>query len=135
GYIEETGAAQMLRDARVLPIYEGTNGIQAYDLVFRRLIRNRGETVKRHLAAMDAQLARLQQTALPQRDAIVQRFALALESLEEATSKLLWEGFGGPMAAAAVATPYLRLLGTVLAGSLLLRGAMAAAQATGEHRY
>lgn len=53
GFIEETGAAQFYRDARILPIYEGTNGIQAADLAFRKLIRDKGEMAKFYLQEMD----------------------------------------------------------------------------------
>src|SRR5208282_1223456 len=52
GYIEETGAAQHYRDARIAPIYEGTNGIQANDLIGRKLGRDGGETARRFIAAM-----------------------------------------------------------------------------------
>ena len=58
GYIEETGAAQHLRDARIAPIYEGTNGIQANDLVGRKLARDRGEAARELISEMRASLGR-----------------------------------------------------------------------------
>lgn len=54
GFVEETGAAQHYRDARILPIYEGTNGIQATDFIFRKIVRDQGETAKLYLSHMEA---------------------------------------------------------------------------------
>src|SRR5204863_9920359 len=59
GYVEETGAAQHLRDARIAPIYEGTNGIQANDLVGRKLMRDRGEAAATLVAEMRAAASNL----------------------------------------------------------------------------
>ena len=59
GFVEETGAAQHLRDARILPIYEGTNGIQAIDLVTRKLPLSGGAVVRAQIAAMRAIATRL----------------------------------------------------------------------------
>jgi 3-(methylthio)propanoyl-CoA dehydrogenase len=123
GYIEETGVAQMLRDARIAMIYEGTSGIQALDLVGRKLRMAEGrlpaalfEELRGDLAALDG----AGETPLhrPLSD--------ALEALEEATSWLQAEHDNDPDAAAAGATPYLRLFATTLGGFLLARSALAA---------
>src|SRR5690606_13073519 len=86
GFIEETGASQYYRDARIAPIYEGTNGIQAMDLVGRKLSMDNGESAKRLINEMKATLARLSSiySGKP-----VERFANAIESVEDATLWLL----------------------------------------------
>ncbi|MGF1630160.1 MAG: acyl-CoA dehydrogenase [Kiloniellaceae bacterium] len=124
GFIEETGAAQYYRDARILPIYEGTNGIQALDLLTRKLLRDKG-------AAMAALFAELR-AGLPPAGGAAELAALrpplaaAIEALEGATGWLLEEGDKSVVAAAAGATPYLALCGSVLGGWLLARGAVEA---------
>ncbi|HEX3885472.1 MAG TPA: acyl-CoA dehydrogenase [Stellaceae bacterium] len=117
GYIEETGAAQHLRDARIAPIYEGTNGIQANDLVGRKLGRDGGEAARGFFAEIRATLA-----DLPLRDELT----AGLAALDEATSHLV---AADPAAAAAGSAPYLALFGTVAGGWLTARVA-AAAQGT-----
>ena len=87
GYIEETGAAQYLRDARIAPIYEGTNGIQANDLVGRKLGRDRGEAAAALFAEMRATLAELGAGALGDLAAIA-RPRDGLAALETATAYL-----------------------------------------------
>lgn len=121
GYIEETGAAQYLRDARIAPIYEGTNGIQALDLVGRKLLRDRGQAVGRLLAeiAADTDDGPLG-TAL--RD--------GLAALESATAALL-DGADDPHLIAACASPYLNLFALVAGGWMMLRAARAAQNAPG----
>ncbi|MGH9041812.1 MAG: acyl-CoA dehydrogenase [Acidimicrobiia bacterium] len=124
GFIEETVAAQYLRDARITPIYEGTNGIQAIDLVTRKLGLKGGAVVKDHLvrlAALDADLA----AAGP--DLALTRASLAagLEALARATGWLA-EHADRPADVLAGATPYLRLMATVTAGWLMARSALAA---------
>jgi alkylation response protein AidB-like acyl-CoA dehydrogenase len=123
GYIEETGIAQMLRDARIAMIYEGTSGIQALDLVGRKLAMAEGrlpaalfDELHGDLAALDAAGER----------ALHRSLSSALETLEEATSWLQAEHDNDPDAAAAGATPYLRLFATTLGGFLLARSALAA---------
>ena len=126
GYIEETGAAQHFRDARIAPIYEGTNGIQAFDLVMRKLPRDGGAAVRRVIAdikAIDADLAAANDAHfVPLRGAL----ADAAGAFEEASAWLIARTRDDPRAAAAGATPYLRLFGTVYGGFLLARGALAA---------
>ena len=126
GFIEETGAAQHYRDARIAPIYEGTNGIQANDLVFRKLARDGGEAAREFIAEIEATAATL--ATKPGDDA--KRIATTLNSgtqaLRSATDRIAVMAGADPRAAAAGAAPYLRLFGTVAGGALLARGAAAA---------
>jgi alkylation response protein AidB-like acyl-CoA dehydrogenase len=120
GYIEETGAAQHLRDARIAMIYEGTNGVQALDLVGRKLNLAGGAAVDTLLAELAADLAAIEEPAL--RDGL----EAGLETLREATAWL--RAAPAPDDAAAGATPYLRLFATTLGGFLLARAMRAAAK-------
>ena len=113
GYIEETGAAQHLRDARIAPIYEGTNGIQANDLVGRKLGRDGGEAAREFFAEIRASLAGLPHAG---------ELAEALAALEDATGYLVG---ATPACAAAGSAAYLALFGTVAGGWLLARVAAA----------
>jgi hypothetical protein len=127
GFIEETGAAQHLRDIRIAPIYEGTNGIQALDLVMRKLTLDGGEPVAElmgsmrgldnELAAAGEELASLRENLTAGVDALVQ----AVDWLRDRLGS-------EPNAAAAGATPFLRMFGTVMGGHLLARSAIAARQ-------
>jgi alkylation response protein AidB-like acyl-CoA dehydrogenase len=122
GYVEETGAAQHLRDARIAPIYEGTNGIQAIDLVGRKLAVDDGGFVLDVLAGLvpDETPASLADLVAPLVDAV----ALA----RRVTTDLL--GLRGRVEdQLAGATPYLRLLATVIATGLVVRGVVAAQRA------
>ena len=126
GYVEETGAAQHFRDARIAPIYEGTNGIQAFDLVMRKLARQDGVAVHRvidDIKAIDNDLA-----ATNDINFVTIRSALrdTVAALEEATDWLITRSVDDPRSAAAGATPYLRLFGTVYGGYLLAKSALAA---------
>jgi alkylation response protein AidB-like acyl-CoA dehydrogenase len=123
GYIEETGAAQHLRDGRIAPIYEGTNGIQANDLVGRKLARDCGE-------AAVALLAEMRETAIdaagsPTADlaAIGRLLAAAIAAVETATAHLLR---AEPAEAAAGSVAYLDLFGIAGGGWLMARQALAA---------
>jgi 3-(methylsulfanyl)propanoyl-CoA dehydrogenase len=124
GYCEETGAAQHLRDARITSIYEGTNGIQAIDLVTRKLpLRSRG-VIKDHLeriAAIEEQLARAG-------DEFQQMRVQLHEALDALTEATLWmEAHAAePKAVLSGATPYLRLLAEVTAAWLMARSALVA---------
>jgi alkylation response protein AidB-like acyl-CoA dehydrogenase len=125
GFIEETGAAQIYRDARILPIYEGTNGIQAIDLVMRKLPLEGGKVVQ-------AYLAELKQTVDAVRAANHREFGRMGERLDEAVSALAeasrWIGkvlSANPDAALAGASPYLRLFGLTAGGVYLAKGALA----------
>ena len=113
GFIEETGAAQHMRDSRIAPIYEGTNGIQAMDLVARKLARDGGEALRAQLALMRA-------------DGPGGNLAAAFDAVERAAGLIL-SRFGREFgAAAAAAVPFCHLLGLATGGWLLARGAAAA---------
>ncbi|HLY46250.1 MAG TPA: acyl-CoA dehydrogenase [Stellaceae bacterium] len=121
GYIEETGAAQYLRDARIAPIYEGTNGIQAGDLVGRKLGRDRGEAARELIGEMRAVLGDL--GGEPASLALHRGLAAGIDALERATAYLV---DAEPALAAAGSVPYLALFGTVAGGWLMARLAVAA---------
>mgnify|MGYP003975934433 FL=1 len=126
GFIEETGAAQYYRDARIAPIYEGTNGIQALDLVMRKLTMAGGDVVRRYLGEMrglDQDLAQGGAAFAKMRTNLTS----ALDGLEEASRWLLESMASDPNAVAAGATPYLRMFGMTVGGYLLAKGALAAA--------
>ncbi|MCC7276004.1 MAG: acyl-CoA dehydrogenase [Alphaproteobacteria bacterium] len=120
GFIEETGAAQHLRDARIAPIYEGTNGIQANDLVFRKLARDGGAAAASLMARMRADCSG---------NGIGRSLAEGVDALETATRQMLASVRADPRRAASAAVPYLRLLGTVAGGWMMARSAAAAARA------
>jgi butyryl-CoA dehydrogenase len=130
GFIEETGAAQHLRDARILSIYEGTNGIQAIDLVTRKLTLSGGETVRRQIDAMRQIAEQLVQADCTSLQGAAPQIGNAVDSLERATRFML-----GALAenatedALAGATPYLRLFATAQSGALLGASALAAHRA------
>jgi hypothetical protein len=125
GYIEETGAAQHLRDARIAAIYEGANGVQAIDLVQRKLPLSGGATVAREIAGMRAVVADVAATGADF-GATASRLLEAIEALDRAT-KYLGEALGADMQGAlAGATPYLRLFGLALGGVCLAKAGLAA---------
>jgi len=128
GFVEETGVAQHFRDSRIAPIYEGTNGIQAADLVGRKLGIRGGASVQELLATMGEVCGQLD--AAGEAFASI-RAALAgqLDVLGQATEWLLREGSTDPNAALAGSTPYLRMFGLCVGGWLLARSALAAAGA------
>ena len=127
GFIEETGAAQAYRDARITTIYEGTTGIQANDLIGRKLSRDRG-------AAMAAMIDEMQRElqAINSRDLSVQTTKTAaltsVALLREATASVLAYYTATPDRAFAVAVPFLKLTGTVMGGWLMARAAAVAAR-------
>ncbi len=121
GYIEETGMAQHYRDARIAPIYEGTNGIQAIDLVMRKLPMDGGAVVTSLIEEMRATAS-----SLSHRPAIAGKLAAAVDALSTATSHLLAAMPEDPNQALSGATPYLRMFGTVLGGHFLGQSLLAA---------
>ncbi len=129
GFIEETGAAQHLRDARIAPIYEGTNGIQANDLVFRKLGRDGGEAARIFLAGVAAEEAALAKETDANFAVIADQLGKGRAALAEATDFLVATLKSEPRRAAAAAVPYLKMFGNVAAGQLMARGARAAARA------
>ncbi len=127
GFVEEAGAAQLMRDARIAAIYEGTNGIQAIDLVTRKLGLSEG-------AAFCAEIARLR-SALDGLDAeLSPRLMEAVDALEHAGSWLTARLADKPAAALAGATPFLRLFALVLGGVALAQCAQAEADPQGRWR-
>jgi hypothetical protein len=130
GYIEETGAAQHLRDARIAAIYEGTNGIQAIDLVQRKLALSQGETVRREIADMHAVTGALRESNAAVCGEMELGLREAVDALERATAFMLEASAARPNEALAGATPYLRLFAIARGGTLLARGALAAHRLT-----
>jgi hypothetical protein len=123
GYIEETGAAQHLRDARIISIYEGTDGIQAIDLVIRKLLRDRGAAVRAEIGRLRAAAETTARTLSFAR--LATRTGDAVEALAEATEWLLSPA-RGEAEILAVATPYMALFGLAAGGGYLAAGAAAA---------
>ncbi|SDE37866.1 acyl-CoA dehydrogenase C-terminal domain-containing protein [Kordiimonas lacus] len=119
GFVEETGVAQYYRDARIAPIYEGTNGIQALDLVGRKLNADGG-------AHWRALIAEMRDFAAGEGSAYAGDLAPAVDALEDAANTLFENGFDKIVDTAAAATPYLRLFGTVLGAYMLSRQAVEA---------
>jgi hypothetical protein len=118
GFIEETGAAQHLRDARIALIYEGTNGIQANDLLTRKLVRDDGAALRDFIAEM----RKLELTELA---ACKKPLQGGLDALEKASESLRTLYRAQPAVALAGAMPFLELFGTVTAGWLMARAALA----------
>jgi acyl-CoA dehydrogenase len=126
GYIEETGAAQLFRDARIAAIYEGTNGIQAVDLVTRKLPLDGGTVVASHIDELRGVVRALDASNDPGFGWTAVRLGEAVESLTRATNWLLARLPKEPDAALAVASPYLRLFGLSTGGCLLAKQALTA---------
>tara|TARA_Y100001934_G_scaffold50938_1_gene62186 strand:+ start:12785 stop:14569 length:1785 start_codon:yes stop_codon:yes gene_type:complete len=126
GYIEDTGAAQLYRDARITPIYEGTNGIQALDLVKRKLMINDGFAMNSLIEEMRQFDGVLSMSSERTICAIRGRFAEAGAALSRTTSFILNALKGDKKTAEAAATPYLKLAGTVIGGYHMARAAMIA---------
>ena len=125
GFIEETGAAQFMRDSRIAAIYEGANGIQALDLAQRKLGLSKGETMAREIASMRATLAELD-VAGDEFGATAVRLREAVDALERAGRYLLDKAGGEPRVVQGAATPFLRLFGLALGGICLARAGLAA---------
>jgi alkylation response protein AidB-like acyl-CoA dehydrogenase len=113
GYIEETGVAQLMRDARICAIYEGTNGIQANDLVLRKLPMSDGAALRREIDDM----------RMIAQDSDYAAVGAAVDALAEASDHLLRKGRQAPADALAGATPYLRLFALARGATLLEKGA------------
>ena len=125
GFIEETGVAQHYRDARIAPIYEGTNGIQAIDLVLRKLPLDGGDAVSRHISGMTEVMDRMH--AHPDLEVFRDRLTSAIQGLVDTTEWLSARlGAGETDVVLAGATPYLRQFGLVTAGWLMAVQAVAA---------
>jgi 3-(methylthio)propanoyl-CoA dehydrogenase len=121
GFVEETGAAQYLRDARITPIYEGTTGIQANDLIGRKLARDGGGAAQSVIVQMRAVAQELE--AAPALAALAPVFAAAIDALERSIRHVV-ENFGKDIRGVSVgAVPMLKLFGIVAGGWQLLRSA------------
>jgi acyl-CoA dehydrogenase len=125
GFIEETGAAQHLRDARICTIYEGTNGIQAIDLVLRKLPLSGGEAVKALIGEMRGVVGEVEGANTPGFGHGAARLKAAVDSLERATDWMLATMGAKPGEALAGATPYLKLFALAQGGIGLARKALA----------
>ncbi|CAD7052922.1 acyl-CoA dehydrogenase [Pseudorhizobium endolithicum] len=129
GFIEETGAARYLRDARIAPIYEGTNGIQAIDLVTRKLPLSGGGQVSGFIAELKQITGHVASSNDPAFGETAAGLQAAIADLEAATEWLLTAQAQGRVSQAlAGATPYQRLFGLVLTGIYLAKGALAPAE-------
>ena len=126
GFIEETGAAQHYRDARITTIYEGTNGIQSIDLVTRKLAANGGASVWALLDELGGIVKQVEASNDPAFGTTGAKLRDALGSLERASKWLLERVTSAPNDALAGATPYLRLFGSTLGGCMLAGEALAA---------
>lgn len=126
GFIEETGAAQYVRDARILTIYEGTNGIQAVDLVMRKLGADKGAALTDLLDELSQTVAKVEASNDPAFGTTGAKLHEALNAVERTSKWLLEKIPSAPNDALAGATPYLRLVSSVTGGCLLAREALAA---------
>jgi len=134
GYIEETGAAQYFRDARILTIYEGTTAIQANDLVGRKTARDGGQTAKAIVAQIENTESELRQQGGANALAVATRLQAARLALLDVIEFVASHTKTSPNAVFAGSVPYLMLAGNVMAGWQMARGLLAAEQvlATGD---
>ncbi len=130
GFIEETGAAQHYRDARIASIYEGTNGIQAIDLVTRKIALEDGETVATYLDELRGTVKAVKESNAPAFGETAARLGEAIDSLERTTQWLLAQKSSD--AALAGATPYLRMFANAASGCMLAGQALAALRDSGD---
>jgi alkylation response protein AidB-like acyl-CoA dehydrogenase len=128
GFIEETGAAQHYRDARILPIYEGTNGVQAIDLVTRKLPLAGGKIATGYIAELEATADEVRASNQPAFGRMGERLGEAVAALGEASRWIGVQLQKDPEPALAGASPYLRLFGLAAGGTYLARGALAVAR-------
>jgi hypothetical protein len=126
GFIEETGAAQHYRDARILPIYEGTNGIQAIDLMGRKLALGKGQAVRELVADIVPTASALKSAEDGWLHTVGARLEAGLAAAQAATGWLIERRGHAQPDALAGATPYLRLMGDVVGGWMLGKQALAA---------
>jgi alkylation response protein AidB-like acyl-CoA dehydrogenase len=132
GFVEETGAAQYMRDARITTIYEGTTGIQANDLVGRKLCREGGSTMAALQTAMREDAAHLvAEGQTSGTDGLGRALLQGLDALQTATAHLLATYASQPAAVNAGAVPFLKLTGHVVGGWLMARQAQSAAAQLG----
>jgi 3-(methylthio)propanoyl-CoA dehydrogenase len=126
GYIEETGAAQHFRDARIATIYEGTTGIQSNDLVGRKLAREGGATAKAVIALMRATEAELARAQGDDMAAIRASFSAGISAVDECVDWIV-KTYGPDIKAVhAGSVPFLTLMGIVAGGWQMARSALVA---------
>lgn len=133
GYVEETGAAQHLRDSRIAPIYEGTNGIQAMDLVGRKLRRDGGEEMRKLISDLKKIKALAEENSNEENADLtvcVRSLSAGIETMTTATDILLNAKDDDALS---VATPYLTLCASVLSGALLIKAVSNGLLAGDEH--
>ena len=138
GYVEETGVAQYLRDARIAPIYEGTNGIQALDLIFRKLPLDSGQAMQRLLGDVNGVIEEMSQAG-DVLSSMSEKLKVEVDKLSEVT---LWLGSkmleGELVDASAGASPYIKMFGQVLGGYYMGKAALLATkkyEETGDEYY
>jgi len=132
GYIEETGAAQHLRDARIATIYEGTTGIQANDLIGRKILREGGSTAQALLDEMRSCAAQLAADGEPALASVGAQLTAAVSAASDALRFVLERAGSAPREVYAGAVPFLRLMGIVCGGWQMGRAALAARRRLGE---
>ncbi len=130
GFIEETGAAQHLRDARICPIYEGTTGIQANDLINRKLLRDQGQSIRSFIESVNASMR--QMDAENCEDRIFRATSSSLSELVRATDWVLEVGAKNPEMPTATSVSYLNTLGYVIGGWLMAKSANVARSQLGQ---
>jgi hypothetical protein len=126
GFIEETGAAQYLRDAKILAIYEGTTAIQANDLVGRKTARDGGQTPRAIAAMIEKTEAELAKRASADAKAVAKRLAAARQAFLDVVAFVAGGAKASPNAVFAGSVPYLMLAGNLVAGWQLARALMVA---------
>jgi alkylation response protein AidB-like acyl-CoA dehydrogenase len=129
GFVEETGAAQYLRDARITTIYEGTTGIQAMDLVGRKIAREGGATARAWLASLEGVQAELAKSAHADVKALAARFAQGIAAAADCVDFIV--ASKDPRESFAGAVPFLRLMGVLAGGWQMARAALAAERKLG----
>ncbi len=128
GFVEDTGVAQLYRDVRIAAIYEGTNGIQALDLYGRKLGLRSGAAMTDLINRMLADVQFVSQ--YPRLQTLAQQLTMAINTMEHLTKWMLNEGRQSPLDGMSGATPYLRIVATVVGGWLMGKQAVSALGAT-----
>jgi acyl-CoA dehydrogenase len=131
GYVEEAGVAQHYRDIRIAAIYEGTNGIQAADLVGRKLSMRGGAVILEQLDIIVERAKAL--SRIPELAVFADNLEAGVDAARRSTQWLIENSAADPNNALAASSPYLRMLGTVVCGGLMAKAAMAAHQHLGDN--
>ncbi len=121
GYIEETGVPQFYRDARVLPIYEGTNGIQSMDFALRKVLKDKGKAMFALIAEMEEFCKKHLEDTTPAFVSFITQFQESIKRLHDVTEWVLEKGANNTAAVAAGATPFLKMAGIITAGYVYAR--------------